>query len=379
MRVPFVDLQKQHRSLKASIMEVVEKAVENAHFVGGDNVAGFEKEFAAFCGTKHAIGVSSGTDALRFALLAAGIENEDEVITVPNTFIATTEAISQANGKIVFVDIDDKTDQMDEQFLKAEIETRLKSGGRLKAIVPVHLYGQLTNMDPIMNIAEKYGLFVIEDACQAHGASYLGSTEHSKERKAGSMGLAGCFSFYPGKNLGACGEGGAVVTDDEVIASKIKMLRDHGQAKKYYHQFEGFNGRLDAIQAGILRIKLRQLPEWNEKRRQYASLYNELLKDVSGISLPQDPPWSKGVYHLYVIQLDDREKLQAALAEKGIASGLHYPIPLHMQDAYHFLGYKKGDFPVTEKHAERLLSLPMFAEMTEEQIEYVATTIKALI
>jgi dTDP-4-amino-4,6-dideoxygalactose transaminase len=377
MNVPFVDLKLQHQNLKNEIMPVIEEAILNAQFIGGQNVSKFEEEFANFCGTKYAVGVNSGTDALRFAFLAAGIQPGDEIITVPNTFIATTEAISQVGAKIVFVDIDEKTNNIDVEKLEAEVIKRTKKNNKLKAIVPVHLYGALAHMEPIMDIARKYNLKVIEDACQAHGALYINNEK--KQQKAGSIGEIGCFSFYPGKNLGACGEGGAVATNDEQMALKIKMIRDHGQSQKYYHEIEGYNGRLDAIQAGILRIKLRQLPEWNEKRRQSAALYYRLLKDVSGISLPYEPPWSKSVYHVYVIKLNDRDKIQKELANRGIATALHYPVPLHLQNAYNYLGFKVGDFPVAEECAQRILSLPMFAELTQAQIEYVAQNLKELV
>ena len=377
MNVPFVDLKAQHQQIKNEIMKVVEKAVSNAHFIGGENVAKFEEEFAAFCDSDYAIGVNSGTDALRFALLAAGIQPGDEVITQPNTFIATTESISQVGAKIVFVDIADATDLIDIELLQKTIEERLENGGKLKAIVPVHLYGFTAHMDAINELAEKYNLLVIEDACQAHGALYSG--KDGKSHKAGSLGIAGCFSFYPGKNMGACGEGGAVVTSDSAIAEKIKMIRDHGQSKKYYHEMEGYNGRLDAIQAGILRIKLQHIKNWNDSRRANAAKYNELLSKINGVSVPTDPEWSRGVYHLYVIRVAERENVQKKLAERGIASGLHYPIPLHLQDAYKHLGYKKGDFPVTENHADTLLSLPMFPELTSEQIQFVADSLKEII
>ncbi|OQX89070.1 erythromycin biosynthesis sensory transduction protein eryC1 [candidate division KSB1 bacterium 4484_87] len=376
MQIPFLNLKPQHQMLKDQIMDIVSEAIDNTAFVGGKNVNGFEEDFARFCGTSHAIAVNSGTDALRFALLAAGLQPGDEVITTPNTFIATTEAISQAGGKIVFVDIDERTDNIDVEKLATEVEKRVKSSNRLKGILPVHLYGQMADMDPILEIAQKYGLFVIEDACQAHGALYQ---KNGESHKAGSMGLAGAFSFYPGKNLGSCGEGGAIVTNNADLAQKAKMYRDHGQSQKYYHDFEGFNGRMHAIQAGILKLKLKYLPEWIENRRQNAALYGQLLKDIEGVIFPQEPEWSKGVYHLYVIKVKNRDDVQKKLAEKGISTGLHYPIPLHLQNAYKHLGYKKGDFPVTEKHAEQLLSLPMFPELTKEEIEYVVSTLKKII
>lgn len=376
MQIPFLNLKPQHQMLKEQIMDIVSEAIDNTAFVGGKNVSGFEEDFARFCDTEFAVAVNSGTDALRFALLAAGLQPGDEVITVPNTFIATTEAISQAGGEIVFVDIDEKSDNIDVEKLAAEVEKHAKSSNRLKGILPVHLYGQMADMDPILKIAEKYGLFVIEDACQAHGALYQ---KNGESHKAGSMGLAGAFSFYPGKNLGSCGEGGAVATNDAELAQKIKMYRDHRQSQKYYHDFEGFNGRMHAIQAGILKLKLKHLPEWLEKRRQNAAYYGELLEEVTGVEFPHEPHWSTGVYHLYVIKVKNRDEVQKKLAENGVSAGLHYPIPLHLQNAYKHLGYKKGDFPVTEKHAERLLSLPMFPELTKNEIEYVVSTLKKII
>jgi len=360
---------------------MVKEAMENAAFIGGPQVSGFETEFAAFCDSKYGVGVNSGTDALRFALMAAGVGSGDEVITVPHTFIATTEAISQVGAKPVFVDIDPKTYNMDPNKLESYLNKRFKENAsglqppasslkpRPKAVIPVHIYGQPADMDPILEISKKKNLVVIEDACQAHGSLYKG-------KKAGSMGLVGCFSFYPGKNLGAYGEGGAVVTQSEDIANKIRMIRDHGQAKKYYHDMEGYNGRLDAIQAGVLRIKLRRLPAWNEARRRNAQYYNELLSMIKGVTVPKEADGCRHVYHLYVILVDDRDGLQKYLNEKGVGTGLHYPVPLHLQKAYAYKGYKEGDFPVTESVAKRLLSLPMFPELTKAQIEYVAQTIK---
>jgi len=363
MNIPFLDLKTQFREIEHEVFPMVKEAMENAAFIGGPQVSGFEAEFAAFCDSKYCVGVNSGTDALRFALMAAAIGRGDEVITVPHTFIATTEAISQVGAKPVFVDIRPDTYNMNVYKIQRAI------GPKTKAIIPVHIYGQSADMDSILEIASKKNLIVIEDACQAHGAVY-------KSKKAGSMGLAGCFSFYPGKNLGAYGEGGAVVTQSEAIANKIRMIRDHGQAKKYYHDMEGYNGRLDAIQAGVLRIKLRRLESWNESRRQNAKHYNELLSPIKGVSLPVEADGCRHVYHLYVILVDDRDGLQKYLTDKGIGTGLHYPVPLHLQKAYSYQGYKEGDFPVTESVAKRLLSLPMFPELTKAQIEYVADCIK---
>ena len=363
MNIPFLDLKTQFREIEHEVLPMVKEAMENAAFIGGPQVTGFETEFAAFCDSKYGVGVNSGTDALRFALMAAGVGPGDEVITVPHTFIATTEAISQVGAKPVFVDILPDTYNMNASKIQRAI------GPKTKAVVPVHIYGQTADMDLILEIAKKKNLVVIEDACQAHGALYKG-------KKAGSMGLVGCFSFYPGKNLGAYGEGGAVVTQSEDIANKIRMIRDHGQGKKYFHDMEGYNGRLDAIQAGVLRIKLRRLPAWNEARRRNAQYYNELLSPVKGVTVPKEADGCRHVYHLYVILVDDRDGLQKYLNEKGIGTGLHYPVPLHLQKAYAYKGYKEDDFPMTESVAKRLLSLPMFPELTKAQIEYVADCIK---
>jgi dTDP-4-amino-4,6-dideoxygalactose transaminase len=392
MKVPFLDLITPHLELEEELVEIFRECLRNASFVGGPQVQAFEQEFAQFCETKYCVAVNSGTDALRFALIAAGIGPGDEVITVPNTFIATTEAISQSGATIAFVDIDERTYNMDpnklNDYLKFRNPHSAIRNGRPKAVLPVHLYGQPADMDPILEIADRYGLIVIEDACQAHGALYY-SRKDEKWKKAGSMGLAAAFSFYPGKNLGACGEGGAVTTNNEEIARKISMLRDHGQAKKYYHEFEGYNGRLDVVQTGILRVKLRRLTDWNEKRRQNAFRYNELLNGVipqhgstaapqhhNAVITPYEPSWAKAVYHLYIIRTRKREEVQKYLSENGIGTGLHYPIPLHLQKAYEDLGYVEGDFPITEKVASEILSLPMYPQITTDQQEYVATKIK---
>jgi dTDP-4-amino-4,6-dideoxygalactose transaminase len=370
MQVPFLDLKSPHIRLKDELLKHVGDALSGAQFIGGENVSGFESEFAAFCGSPHAIAVNSGTDALRFAFLAAGIKPGDVVITVPNTFIATTEAISQVGAEIAFTDTDEKTHQMDPVRLEQSV-LKLKQENRpIRAVVPVHLFGHCVDMDPIFEIAKKHDLLVIEDACQAHGAVYKGG------KKAGALAASGCYSFYPGKNLGACGEGGAVVTADAGIDRTVRMLRDHGQSKKYIHEIEGYNGRLDAIQAAILRIKLKHLGEWNAARRKNAKLYDKLFEGVKGVTVVPEPAWSTSVYHLYVIKVADRDGVQKKLTDKGVSTALHYPIPLHLQNAYKGLGYKKGDFPVSEKQADEILSLPMFPELTEEQIRYVADSVK---
>lgn len=382
MQIPFLDLIAPHRELEEELVKVFRECLRTASFVGGSQVQGFEEEFAQFCETKYCVAVNSGTDALRFALIAAGIGPGAEVITVPNTFIATTEAISQTGASIAFVDIDERTYNMDpnqlEDYLKFRNRQSAIRNGRPRAVLPVHLYGQPADMDSILEIANRYGLMVIEDACQAHGALYYSKIE-DKWKKAGSMGLAAGFSFYPGKNLGACGEGGAVTTNDEKIVQKVMMLRDHGQARKYYHDFEGYNGRLDAIQTGILRVKLKHLSDWNEKRRQKAYRYNEMFAQIDSLILPYEPSRTKGVYHLYIVRVQKREELQKYLSERGVATGLHYPIPLHLQKAYGGLGHIEGSFPVTEKVGKEILSLPMFPQITEDQQDEVVNRIKEFI
>jgi dTDP-4-amino-4,6-dideoxygalactose transaminase len=383
-KVPFLDLVTPHQELKAELLQVVEKALGNAGFIGGPMVEDFERDFAKFCDTKYCVGVNSGTDALRFAFMAADVKPGEIIVTVPHTFIATTEAISQVGAHIAFVDINEKTYTMDPEKLREYLEVRCefdKSRGKLlekaskrvvSAIVPVHLYGQTADMDPILELANKYKLVVIEDACQAHGAEYF-SRKEGVWKKAGTMGRASAFSFYPGKNLGACGEAGSANTNDEAMAKRMKMIRDHGQAKKYYHDMEGYNGRLDSIQAGWLSVKLRHLANWNESRRQLAHRYHELFADAkSALVLPIEAEWTKGVYHLYVVRVNDREALQAHLSEAGIGTGIHYPIPLHLQKAYEHLGYRKGDFPVTERVASEIVSLPMFPRLqVSQQVEVV--------
>lgn len=384
MKIPFLDLVTPHVELKDELLSVCSKAFDTAGFIGGSMVSDFENEFAKFSGTKHCVAVNSGTDALRFAYMAAGIKPGDLVLTVPNTFIATTESISQTGASPVFIDINEKTYNIDTQKLRNYLETECefkdgkvtdkKRNRPVTAIVPVHLYGQCADMDTVEQIAKEFKLMVFEDACQAHGARYF-SKKDNTQKIAGSMGIAAAFSFYPGKNLGACGEGGAVTTNDENIAKKVRMLRDHGQAQKYYHDMEGYNGRLDSIQCGLLSVKLKKLPYWTEQRQNSAQLYNSLLKDIPGIDTPFEPEWSKAVYHLYVIRTQNRDALQKKLSDNGVATGLHYPVPLHLQNAYKEAGYKKGDFPVTEKAADEILSLPMFPGLTRDQQEYIAETI----
>ncbi len=385
--IPLVDLVTQHAELEEELVSIFRNALCTAGFIGGPMVEAFEREFAQFCGTEHCVGVGSGTDALRFALIAAGVSPGDSVLTVPNTFIATTEAISQAGAWPEFVDIDERTYNLDPGKLREYLETRcardrdtgqpvsLRTRRPVSAIIPVHLYGQTADMDPILEIAERYKLIVVEDACQAHGAEYF-SKKENRWKKAGSMGRAAAFSFYPGKNLGACGEAGAVTTNDEEIARKVRMLRDHGQAQKYLHEMEGYNGRLDAIQAGVLAVKLRHLAKWNEQRRERACRYDELFADAEGtVILPHEPSWSRPVYHLYVVRVADRERLQKDLAAAGIGTGIHYPVPLHLAKAYEGLGFRPGDFPVAEQAASQVLSLPMFPHLSPEQQECVVACV----
>lgn len=388
--IAFLDLVTLHRELEEELVSVFQSALRTAGFIGGPMVEGFENDFARFCGTKHCVGVASGTDALRFALMAAGVQAGDLVITVPNTFIATTEAISQAGALPAFVDIIESTCNMDPEKLREFLQTRCRTGSSGKpvhretgrpvtAVVPVHLYGRPADMDPIVELAEKHGLIVIEDACQAHGAEYY--SERAKcWKKAGSMGAAAAFSFYPGKNLGACGEAGAITTGDEAMAQKVRMIRDHGQARKYYHHIEGYNGRLDAIQAGILSVKLKSLPDWNKARREFAEHYGEKLANIQGILPPFEDRSVKSVYHLYVIRTErpaQRDSLRTRLAESGVETGLHYPIPLHLQESYRSMNLGPGSFPVSESVAGRLLSLPMGPTLTQSQIERVTELIAA--
>ena len=366
MEVPLIDLKVQNRAIKKEIFRLWDEIFDAGRFVGGEHVAGFEAEFAEACNVQHCVSVNSGTDALRFIFLALGLGPGDEVITVPNTFIGTTEAISQAGGEIVFVDVDPATYTMDPDKLELAITSRTKG------IVPVHLFGHTADMDLILAVSEKYGLWVVEDGCQAHLAEYKG-------RKAGSIGIAGAFSFYPAKNMGACGEAGAVTTNEAELAVKVNMLRDHGQEDRYCHEMEGYNGRCDALQAAALRIKLKYLPAWNEARRKNADLYIRKLESVDGIGLPEVSEDCLAVFHQFVVQLDNRDEIAAALREEGISTGCHYPIPLHFQQAYAHMELPPGSFPVAERCAERFLSLPMFPELTTEQIIYVSERLKVAV
>jgi len=383
--IPFLDLVAPHLELESELLGAFRQGLRTAAFVGGPVVQKFEEAFAEFSNVTDAIAVGSGTDALRFAILACGVDAGDVVVTVPNTFIATTEAISQARAIPEFVDVDEQTYNMSVQMLERYLEKQcvrnnegrvisLRSGRPVAAVIPVHLYGQMADMDGIQSVAEKYGLTVIEDACQAHGAEYF-SKRQNRWMKAGSMGRAAAFSFYPGKNLGACGEGGAVTTNDPQVAEKVRMLRDHGQVKKYFHDLEGYNGRLDAIQAGILHTKLPHLELWNKQRRERAAEYGRLLSSNPALSLPFEPSWSRAVYHLYVVRMNHRDGMINHFKDNGIGVGIHYPIPLHLQKAYVTLNYNAGDFPVAESAAGEIISLPMFPQLTQTQQERVASEI----
>jgi len=387
-KIPFLDLVTTHRELREELRSVFESALDTAGFIGGPTVEAFEREFAEFCETRSCVGMASGTDAVRLALTAAGVRPGDTVLTVPFTFFATTEAISQVGARFDFVDIDPRTYTMDPEKLGAYLDAECtrdqrtgcvvskRTGSPVTALIPVHLYGQMADMDPILELAARYNLIVVEDACQAHGAEYFSKKENCW-RRAGSLGHAAAFSFYPGKNLGACGEAGAVTTSDDQVMRACQMLRDHGQSKKYFHDMEGYNGRLDAIQAGILSVKLCHLAKWNEERRERARSYDELFANVQGtVVLPHVPSWSRPVYHLYVVQVEDRERLQADLAAAGIGTGIHYPIPLHLVKAYETLGYGPGDFPIAEQAAARVLSLPIFPGLSLEQQERVVAGVK---
>jgi dTDP-4-amino-4,6-dideoxygalactose transaminase len=385
-QIPFLDLISLHKELEEELLSTLRETLRVAGFVGGAKVEEFEREFAKFCDASHCVGVASGTDAVRFALTAAGVKPGDVVVTVPHTFIATTEAISQAGGRPDFVDIDERTYCMDPRKLEEYFERQCSADsktGRLihrnlqapvTAIVPVHIYGQTADMDPILALARKYNLIVVEDACQAHGAEYFSKATNTW-KKAGSMGHAAAFSFYPGKNLGACGEAGAITTNNEAMAKTMRILRDHGQAQKYYHQIEGYNGRLDALQAGFLTTKLRYLIEWNRNRQEIAKHYDQAFAAVDGVVAPFCPDSARSVYHLYVIRVRQREALQKHLAQLGIGTGIHYPVPLHLQEAYRHLQYPAGSFPVCERVASEILSLPMYPQLRPDQSRRVITEV----
>lgn len=363
MQVPFVDLQIQYRGLRDEVMAAVDKVFSQSAFILGDEVTQFEKEFAAYCGARESIGVATGCDALLWALKACGIGPGDEVITAANSYIATALAITASGARPVLVDCLADSYEIDPAAVRAAITEQTR------AIIPVHLYGQSADMDALMALAKERGLVVIEDAAQAHGATYKG-------RLCGSFGRAGCFSFYPGKNLGAYGDGGAVNTDDPQVAQQVRMLRNYGQSKKYYHDVAGWNSRLDTVQAAILRIKLRHLSAWNDARRRHAAAYGEQLSGLP-IELPREMAGNKHIYHLYVVQVDERERFMEYMSKQGISCGIHYPVPIHLQAAYRDLGYKHGSMPVTERVAPRLVSLPMFPELTEAQVEYTCDRVRS--
>lgn len=362
--IPFVDLKAQYTGIKHEVDAAIQGVLESCQFTLGSEVAAFEQEFAAHCQSQHGVGVNTGTSALHLALLAAGVGPGDEVITVPFTFVATVAAIQYTGAKPVLVDIDPRSFNMDTEALESAITARTK------AIIPVHLYGQPADMDPILQIAKKRGLIVIEDACQAHGAEYKG-------RRAGSLGDMGCFSFYPGKNLGAYGEGGMVVTGNAEYARTIRMLRDWGAEKKYQHVLKGYNYRLEGFQGAVLRVKLRHLEAWTEARRAAAARYDSLFAG-SGVATPQAMSYARHVYHIYAIRTPERPRWQGALQAGGIQTGIHYPIPVHLLPAYADLGYRAGQFPHSERAAAEVLSLPMFPELTAEQCEAVGRAVKEL-
>jgi dTDP-4-amino-4,6-dideoxygalactose transaminase len=363
IKVPFLDLNAHHAALRGEFDRAIREVIDSSAFAGGPFVEKFEEDFASYCGCQHAIGVGSGTEALWLSLLACGVGPGDEVITVPNTFMATAEAITYCGARPVFVDVDDRTYTMDPAGLEGALSPRTK------AIIPVHLFGQPTHMDPILEFARAHDLFVIEDAAQAHGAKYKGRT-------VGTLGNAGCFSFYPGKNLGAFGEAGAIVTDNFALQEKIRILRDHGQVRKYRHTMIGWNCRMDGIQAAVLSVKLQHLESGNSLRCTHALQYNQALDGIDEVVTPFEAPYARHVYHIYAIRVQERDEVMWLLKEKGIQCGVHYPIPVHLQMAYRSLGYKKGDLPISEQTALEFISLPMFPELTEAQIAMVALCVK---
>jgi len=363
IKVPFLDLWSQHLPLMSEFSQAIHEVIESSAFAGGRFVAAFEEDFAAYCEVPYAIGVGSGTEALWLSLLACGVGSGDEVITVPSTFMATAEAITYCGARPVFVDVDEQTYTMNPDALKPALTAKTK------AIIPVHLFGQPSDMDPIVEFGRKHGLYVIEDACQAHGATYKG-------KRVGSFGDTACFSFYPGKNLGAFGEAGAVVTSNAELDEKIKVLRDHGQQRKYFHSVIGWNCRMDGIQAAVLRIKLRQLEAANQRRRNHAAQYDAGLREFDGVVTPVQASYARHVYHIYAIRVSDRDETIKFLADQGIATGVHYPVPVHLQEAYQILGYVPGAFPIAESCAAEFLSLPMYPELTPSQVEQVIQGVK---
>ncbi|HVF42953.1 MAG TPA: DegT/DnrJ/EryC1/StrS family aminotransferase [Pyrinomonadaceae bacterium] len=365
MSVPFVDLQAQYRSIKSEVDAAIRRVLDTSAFILGREVEAFERAFAEYVGAEFCVGVSNGTAAIQLALTACGVGAGDEVIVPANTFFATAEAVSTAGATPVFVDCDADSCNIDASKIEAAITERTR------AVVPVHLYGQPADLDAVFRLAERHKLIVVEDAAQAHGARHRG-------RRVGPLGRAGCFSFYPGKNLGAYGEGGAVVTNDKEVARRVRLLRDHGSEQKYRHEMVGYNFRLEGIQGAVLGVKLKHLDRWNELRRHHAERYRELLAphaDAGLLALQRGAAYAESVNHLFVIQSDARDSLQRFLSAAGVQTGIHYPVPVHLQPAYAPLGHKEGDFPVAERQARRLLSLPMFAELTERQLKYVADAV----
>jgi dTDP-4-amino-4,6-dideoxygalactose transaminase len=386
MPIPLVDLKAQYAVIKEELDAAIQRVIDSTAFINGPDLTEFEKEFAAYCGTRHGVGTSSGQTALHTALVALGIGANDEVMTTPMTFIATTAEITHTGAFPVFVDIDPRSFTLDIDKIQEKIETEYffdeRIGSlvnratyrRLRAIMPVHLYGQMTDMNPLGELAARYNLKLIEDAAQAHGAEYL--CRDGQWKRAGSLGVVSIFSFYPSKNLGAYGDGGAVVTNDANLAEYMKMMVNQGRREKYIHAFEGRNYRLDTLQAAILRVKLKYLDRWNEARRRVASIYDNLLRDVDGIITPQVMPYGRHVFHLYVIRTPRRDELARKLNEQSIGAATHYPIPLHLQPAYRYLKYRPGDFPLAEACAREALSLPMYPELGEDQIVQVVNVIK---
>jgi dTDP-4-amino-4,6-dideoxygalactose transaminase len=364
--IPLIDLKAHHEPIQEELEAAIQEVVQSSAFAGGPFVTRFEQEFAQYCGCSHAVGVGSGTEALWLVLVALGIGPGDEVITVPNTFMATAEAISVCGARPVFVDVNEATYTMDPAALEGAITPRTK------AIIPVHLYGQMADLDPILEIANRHRLPVIEDACQAHGAEYKG-------RRAGSLGRAGCFSFYPGKNLGALGEAGAIVTHDVELQRRLRALRDHGQHAKYHHAVVGWNARMDGIQANLLRVKLRNLERGNAARRSHALMYGRRLEGKGHVAVPHAADYGRHVYHLYVVRVKNRDRVLQGMAERGIQCGVHYPVPLHRQPAYQGLELGAGAFPVAERCADEILSLPMYPELSPDQIETVAGELLAVL
>jgi len=365
VKVPYFDLKAQYAGLREEIREALDRVCRNTSFILGDEVAQFEKEFAAYCETKHCVALNTGTSALHLALLAAGVGPGDEVITTANTFIATAEAISYTGAKPVFVDTDPTTANLDPRLVEPAITPRTK------ALLPVHLYGRPAAIEAILDIARRHNLAVIEDACQAHGARYRG-------RRVGSFGLAAAYSFYPGKNLGAYGEGGALTTNDDHVAGLARMLRDHGQARRYHHDAVGYNYRMDGFQGAVLRIKLRHLADWTRRRQEFAALYRQLLAGAP-VVFPADDPQDECVYHLCVAYVDHRDAVRAELEKRGVQTAIHYPIPVHRQKAYADLGYGPGSLPHTERACDRVFSLPLFPEMTADQVAYAAQQLREVV